>query len=259
MRRFAFLSLAFTALLPALRAQDTDGPVKMEPELPLIIPLTREGPHKVTVKYPILINMSTVVRPGMALRVLYIPPVQEDSENLVVAHMGTMAESFSRGSGETGPHLPPEIAHEIERQRRIVWEVPLNFQLTLAQQPTDQLHLIYSTSGDNRNLDDERLNFFDGLFLGSPHGGVTVLAVEKDSKADKAGLKAGDQILAVSGKTVPEDLAAFPALYVAARKEAQDAGAPDYTFTVRSSGAASGHPISMSMPPSLKNQLMNGF
>ena len=136
--------------------------------------------------------------------------------------------------------------------------MPLNFQLTLAQQPTDQLHLIYSTTGNNRNLDDERLNFFDGLFLGSPSGGVTVLAVEKASNADKAGLKAGDQIVAVNGKPV-NDLEAFPALYVAARKEAQDADAPSYSFTVRSTGEPGSHQINLSMPPSLKNQLMKGF
>ena len=88
------LGLILLDFLPALRAQDTDGPVKMTPELALTIPLTRKG-HDVTVKFPILVNLATVVRPGMTLRVLYVPPVQEESENLEVAHMGTMAESFS--------------------------------------------------------------------------------------------------------------------------------------------------------------------
>jgi hypothetical protein len=258
MRWLLFLLAALA--LPPLGAQDEqDGPIKMQPELALTIPVVHQG-HIVTVKYPILINLATVVKPGMALRVLYIPPVQEDSENLVNAHMGTMAESFSRGSNEgSAPSIPPEIAHELERERRIEWDVPLNFQLALAQMPTDQLHLIYSTSGDNRNLDDERLNFFEGLFLGSPAGGATVLAVEKGSKAEAAGLKAGDQILKVGNYQVPADLAAFPALYVATKQQAKDANATDFTFTVRSRGEQGEHQVKLPMPPSLKSQLMNGF
>jgi hypothetical protein len=232
----------------------------MEPELALAIPLVLKG-HDVMVKYPILINRTAVIRPGMILRVLYIPPEQNDSEDLALAHKGDMEQSFSRSTSSSdsdAPKMSPEMAHFLEGERREVWEVPVNFQLALAQLPTDSLHLIYSTSGDNRNLDDERWNFFEGLFLGSPSGGVSVLAVEIDSKAAKAGFKAGDQILAVGGMNVPS-LESFPNVYAQARQNAKDMNAESFSFMVKSPGESGTHLLNMAMPPTIKSQLMEGF
>jgi hypothetical protein len=258
------LLLAF--FLP-LRAQndgrnEQDGPIKMTPELALAIPLQMKGKHDVMVKFPILINPSTVVRPGMILRVLYQPPVQGDSENLVLAHKGNMENTYARATSSedsSQAKLPPEIAHALEGYRRTVWEVPINFQLALAQLPTESLHLIYSTSGSDADLDDERLIFFDGLFLGSPSGGTSVLAVETGSKADRAGFKAGDRILSVDGAPVPEDLAAFPPIWAAAKQRAKNNNATSFPFAVRSTGETGSHTLNLAMPPRLKSQLMDGF
>ena len=253
-----FLVLVTTVL--RCPAQLDDGPVKMEPELALAIPLQQKG-HDVTVKFPILMNRTTVIKPGMILRVLYNPPQQSDSEDLALAHKGDMEQSFSRSSSSDDsdtPKMSPEMAHFLEGQRRTVWEVPVNFQLALAQLPTDSLHLIYSASGDNRNLDDERWNFFEGLFLGAPSGGVSVLAVEIGSKAAKAGFKAGDQILAIGGINVP-NLEGFPYIYAKARQNATDMNAEIFPFVVRSTGENGNHTLNMAMPPTIKSQLMQGF
>jgi hypothetical protein len=257
--------LALTFLLVAgtfwrASAQD-DGPIKMNPELALAIPLLMVK-HDVTVKYPILINRTTVVKPGMILRNLYIPPTNEDSENLALAHKGDMEEAYSRpvaSSADDGPKIPPEIAHELERQRRVVWEVPINFQLALAQLPTENLHLIFSTSGDNRNLDDERLNFYDGLFLGSPSGGTTVLAVEIGSKAEEAGFKPGDKILSIGGIALPDDLAAFPQVYFTAKEAAKENRATTFPFVVQSAGQPGTRTLNLALPPAIKSLLMEGF
>ncbi len=257
---FRWLFLLPALLLP-LSAQE-DGPVKMTPDLALAIPLLKKG-HDVTVKFPILINPATVVRPGMTLRVLYLPPIQNDSEDLALAHKGNMEQSYSRDAPSTDgkSKMPVEIAREIDRQRKIVWEVPINFQLALAQLPTDNLHLIYSTSGSDRDLDDERISFFDGLFLGSPAGGVSVLAVETGSKADQAGFKPGDRILSVNGTPVPDDPGAFPVIWSNARKRAKENRAPSFPVTVRSAEetGGAGHTLNLPMPPTIKSQLMEGF
>jgi hypothetical protein len=252
--------LALTLAILRCPAQTDDGPVKMEPELALAIPLMQKG-HDVMLKFPILINRTTVIKPGMILRVMYVPPVQTDSMNLVLAHKGNMEQSYSRPTSSEdsdAAKMDPEVAHFIEGQRRTVWEVPVNFQLALAQLPTDSIHLIYSMSGDNRNLDDERWNFFEGLFLGSPSGGASVLAVEIGSKSAQAGFKAGDQILAVGGINVPS-LEAFPDVYVKARQNAQDGNATSFPFVVRSQGESGTHTLNMAMPPTIKSQLMEGF
>jgi hypothetical protein len=256
----AFLPILLFALGLPLRAQlNTDGPVKMTPDLALAIPLVQIK-HDVTVKFPVLINATTVVKPGMALRNIYLPTVRNNnSEDLNAAHMGNMEESYSRAPGEAPQALPSEVAHEIERQRRVDWEVPINFQLALAQLPTDGIHLIYSTSGNDRNLADVRFNFFDGLFLGSPTPGVFVLGVETDSRSDKAGLKAGDQILSVNETPVPAELVAFPAFYYAVRKNAEDSHATSFSLSVRSPGESGSHTVNIATPPTIKSMLMQGF
>jgi hypothetical protein len=253
--------LLLLALSPALRGQlNTDGPIHMTPDLALAIPLV-EVKHDVMLKFPILINANTVVKPGMVLRNIYIPPTNDDSENLVLAHAGTMADAYSRptSGSSSQSQMPPEIARQIEHQRRVVWDEPIYFQIALEQLPTDIAHLIYSQTGDELNLDDQRFDFFDGLFLGSPAGVVTVLAVENGSKADKAGIKAGDQLLSVNGRVLPGDLAAFPETYVAARKDAEGIHASSFPVVVRSTGEAGSHTVNMATPATIKSMLMEGL
>ena len=263
LRRFLPLLLLLT-LLALGRGQDDerdqpDGPIKMNPDLALAIPLLQQG-HDVTLKFPILINPSTVLRPGMVLRVIYVPPMPSESENLATVHKGDLAESYARSNPTTDTAtMSPAMAHEIERQRRTVWEVPINFQLALAQLPTDSLHLIYAPTSDNRNLRDERFSFFEGLFLGSPSPGVWVLGVEVGSKAEQAGFKAGDQILVVSGKAVSTDLSAFPMLYATSRQAAQDGDEASFPFVVRSPPEEGTHTLNFPMPPSIKKMLNEGL
>ena len=103
----------------------------MRPEFPLIFPLTTTGKEgrDVTVKYPVMINPATVLKPGMVLRTMYVlSTYSEGSSDLALAHRGTMEQSYARNAfganaGEGGK-LPPEVAHEIEGYRRTVWEVP---------------------------------------------------------------------------------------------------------------------------------------
>ncbi len=256
-----FLLLLPLALLPPVRGQAamTDGPIKMTPDLALAIPLVVVVKDDVTVKFPILINESTEIKPGMVLRNIYVPPMPDDSENLVLAHQGTQQDAYSRAPSGAATQMPSEVARAIEHERRTVWSVPIHFQLALAQLPTDAAHLIYSQTGDDLNLDDERFDFMDGLFLGSPSGGVTVLAVENGSKADTAGIKAGDQILSVNGRVVPNDLGAFPTVYIAARKDAEDSRATSFPVVVRSTGEAASHTVNMATPAVIKSLLMEGL
>jgi hypothetical protein len=258
--RFLLPLLLLLALPPVLQGQlNTDGPIHMTPDLALAIPLV-ELKHDVTLKFPVLINATTVVKPGMVLRNIYIPPTNDDSENLAIAHAGTMADAYSRpASNNNQSPMPLEIARQIEHQRRIVWDEPIYFQIALEQLPTDIAHLIYSQTGDELNLDDQRFDFFDGLFLGAPAGVVTVLAVENGSKADKAGIKAGDQLLSVNGRVVPGDLAAFPEVYVAARKDAEGIRATSFPVVVRSTGEAGSHTVNMATPATIKSMLMEGL
>ncbi len=235
----------------------------MRPEFPLIFPLVQNG-KDVSVKYPILINPTTVLKPGMVLRVMYVlTSINADgSSDLVLAHKGDADEAYSRsvpGTSSDGPQLPREVSHEIEGYRRTVWQVANNFVLAMAQYPTISMHLIFSPSGDDQHLKDERFSFFDGLLVGLPDGKVTVIAVEKESKADGAGIKAGDEILSVSGFSTQNDLPTFASDYANAKKIARDNELDSYPMTIRSQGSADVRTVNVAMPPRIKSGLMDDF
>jgi hypothetical protein len=256
-----WLSLLLLALIAPLRGQDE--PVHMRPEFPLIFPLAQNG-RNVTVKFPVLVNPTTVLKPGMVLRVMYILTTanQDGSSDLVLAHKGDMEEAYSRpppGSSNDGPKLPPEMAHEIEGYRRTVWDVANNFILAMAQYPTDTMHLIYSPTGKDNDLHDERFSFFDGLLVGLPNGKVTVLAVEKESRAETAGIKAGDEILSVGGASTQNDLATFAAAYSAAKATAKENEVDSYPVTIRAADSGEPRTINVAMPPRIKSSLMDDF
>jgi hypothetical protein len=254
---FLLLALAGTA-----RAQDTDPPIKMTPEFCFTFPVTMLNQHDVTVKYPVMINPVTVLKPGMVLRVIYLPPVQSLSNDLVSAHHGTMEESYTRQTANTAAHaasLPPEMAQEIDRDRKRVWEVPNNFVLAMAQYPTDMMHLVYSPTGKDRidDLVDTSFSFFDGMFIGSPNGGVQVLAVEKGSHADEAGIKAGDEIVSVGSTPMTGNLSLFASSFATAKRLATENEQTGFNVTIRSGGAL--HQAIISLPPALKSFLNDGL
>jgi hypothetical protein len=254
------LFLVILAILAPLRGQDE--PVHMRPEFPLIFPLDQNG-KDVTVKFPVLINPTTVLKPGMVLRVMYIlSNSTEGSSDLVLAHKGNMEQAYARdpaAATRKESNIPPEVAHEIEGYRRTIWQVSNNFILAMAQYPTDVMHLIYSPTGKNQDLHDERFSFFDGLMVGLPNGKVTVLAVEKDSNTEHAGIKAGDEIVSVGGASTPNDLTAFASAYSAAKKTATENEVSTYAMTIRSPGGAEARQVNIAMPPKLKGGLMEGF
>ncbi len=259
LNRICLLALVLAALAP-LRGQD-DAPVKMTPEFCFTMPLAQKG-SDVTVKYPVLMNPSTILKPGMKLRVLYMLSTRDsDPTDLALAHSGDAAAAYARdpaSSTDGKSNLPPEIAHEIEGYRRTIWEVSQNFVMAMAQYPTDSMHLIYEPTSDNRRLDDEIFSFFDGMFVGLPDGKVTVLAVENESKADEAGVKAGDEIVAVGGIPTRNDLSTFANAYAATKHDATVNEVATYSITIRS-GGKDARTINIAMPPSLKGGLMNGF
>ncbi len=262
--RVALLLLTCVFALSA-RAQDAgaaDGPVKMTPEFCFTFPAVQMNPHDVSVKYPVMINPITVLKPGMVLRVIYVPPVQSDSNDLLLAHKGTMEEAYSRDSTATSSErenaLPRDMQHQIDVQRKRVWQVPGNFVLAIAQLPTDVMHLIYSPTGRDRDEDlvDTSFSFFDGMFVGSPDGGVQVLAVEKGSYADQAGVKAGDEITTVGSAPIGGDLNAFASIFSSVKKAAHDNEQSSFPMTLRSGGVT--RTVAVPLTPTIKSFLNGG-
>jgi len=261
LNRIFFFYGILALMIPLWGQAADDGPIKMTPEFALTFPVTQNG-KDVTVKYPVLVNPTTILKPGMVLRVLYILANNTDgSSDLALAHKGNMEQSYSRDtpSSDGQAKMPSELAHELEGYRRTIWQVTQNFVMAMAQYPTDAMHLIYSPTGKGQDMVDERFSFFDGLLVGLPEGKVTVLAVENGSKADKAGIKAGDEIVAVDGASPKNDLATFATVWATAKKTAKYNNAPGFPVTIRAPGQTETHTTSVAMPPTIKSSLMDGF
>lgn len=238
--------------------------IKMTPDLAFAFPLVMSG-KDVSVPYPVMLNPSTILKPGGVLRTMYIlnfRGADDGTSDLALAHKGNMEQSFTRAtmSDDEKSKMPPELSHELEGYRRTVWPVIMNFQLALAQMPTDRLHLIYTPTGMTKDMIDDKLSLLDGMLIGEPDGHVTVLGVENGGKADKAGIKANDQILNVGGTPIKgDDLPAFAAAYAAAKKAAKDNEASSFPITILSGGKGEPHTVEMEMPPTIKSGLMHGF
>jgi hypothetical protein len=253
--------LATAFAVTYLPAQTVDAPVKMTPEFPLVFPLLKKG-DDVTVKFPVMINPTTVLKPGMILRTLYMLQQGTDSTDLSLVHATDQDEAYARTnpSADGQQKMPYELAHQLEGYRRTVWSTPTNFQLAMAQFPTESMHLIYALNGMDRKLLDQRFSFFDGMLIGQPDGSsVVVLAVENDSKAANAGIKAGDEIVAVGGEPTQHDLTTFATVFAEVRKNARDMNAPTYALTIRSPGHSDTHVLNVAMPPTIKSLFMQGF
>lgn len=231
----------------------------MTPELPLAFPFVQIG-HDVHVKYPVMINPTTIITPEAALRVIYLPPrPSNDPNDMTLVHHASMEQAYSRdtSSGKDKSDLPPDVIHALEGMRRTVWNAPNNFQLALAQYPTDYIHIMYGLPRKDKEEDivDQIFSFFDGLFLGLPDGKVTVIAVEDKSKAEQAGIKAGDEIISVGGQPVNGNLNTFANAYAQAKDAAQFSQQATYAMVVRSPGAAE-RTAQLAMPPNLNTDLL---
>jgi hypothetical protein len=229
----------------------------MTPEFCYSFPLL-ENSAGVTVKFPVLVNQATVIKPGMILRCMYVLSFDTGgNSDLELAHKGDQEAAYSRQSisNQEGPKMPAQLAHELEGYRRTVWNVPNNFILAMFQFSTEKLHLIYSPTGSDKDMDDTRFFFFDGLLVGLPDGKVTVLAVEKGSKSEKAGIKAGDVIDAVGGNPTKNDLSTYAAAYVATKDKATEDEVTSYPVTIETGGVA--RTVQVPMPPSLKTNFFD--
>jgi len=88
---------------------------------------------------------------------------------------------------------------------------------------------------------------------------VTVIAVEKESKAANAGIKAGDEIISVGGIPMQGNLASFASAYSSAKKTATDNEVSSYPMTIRPEGKSDPRQVNIPMPPKISGGLMDGF
>ena len=83
--------------------------------------------------------------------------------------------------------------------------------------------------------------------------------MEKESKTEKAGIKAGDEIVSVGGASTQNDLNTFAAAYAVAKKTATENEVSSYPMTIRPGGKGEPQQVDIAMPAKIKGGLMDGF
>jgi membrane-associated protease RseP (regulator of RpoE activity) len=211
-----------------------DLPPQMSPPLALAFPFqTVKG--GVTVKYPVLLNPQPagVVKPGTVLISIYcLEPKNGTPTDLDLVRHAEIENAYSRPVQSSSPtNLSHEEVEQINHAKNGQWTVPNNFILAMAQYSPELMHMICKNASDHYL--DETFRFCDGMFLGLPGAHVAIISVQPDAIAAQAGLKAGDQIVAINGTPVTS-LEGFSRAFASAKQDATDRHKDFYMVSVLS-------------------------
>lgn len=246
----SFISCGF--FVAAACAQD-NRPLDTEPSLALVLPIEK-GLDNVVTKCPILINDATIVPAKAILRVIYVPPRLDDDRLRAIRSKNNSDASWTRDNRlNQSDKLSPSQLALIEVSRNTVWTEVTPFQLALTNLGADDLRMAYiipGTTPENFQFFDQRLNFPEGLILVETSGTVSVLAVDKNKAAAKAGIKAGETITKVGDRPTNGSLATFLDNYHAVRKATTMAMKTSFAMTVKGADGAE-RDVTIKLPPSI--------
>lgn len=185
------------------------GKLETRPHLALAFPFTeRQG--GVGVKFPVLINTKAVIGPEMILRVMYNPPRADDAEVLALQSSANQEVAYSKlhKLKSEKPLSATEMA-VIKISRETHWPVMQMYQLALANLDSKNMRVVW-VNPESMDLFNENIELLHGMLIGNKGSRyVDVLAVEKGSRAEAAGIKPGDQIREIAGTAVRGNLLEF--------------------------------------------------
>jgi len=251
------LATAATLCLP-VAAQD--GPIQSEPEFSLAFPLA-DIPEGVGVSCPVAINTTTVLSPNEVLRVMYVPLSAEDARVVQEQRLEQREVAYTKkhqlDAMETEEsQLSPEARAMLKMIRETHWPNKTMFQLAMAQMNGSDLRVVHANR-QQPELKDSAISLPDGLLVGSESGLVKVLAVEKDSRGEKAGLRANDIILQVDDTRMDGDLSKYLQARAVASKKAKLSSGRRYTMVVQNIEEDASREAVFQLPPSLNTGFMD--
>lgn len=183
--------------------------LETKPHLALAMPFVeRQG--GVGVAFPVMINKQAVILPDKVLRVIYNPPRADDAEVLAIQTRSEKEVAYTKVHKlkSEKPLTEVEMA-VIKIARETHWPSVNMYQLALANLNAKNMRVVW-VDPTTMELYDHNIELPYGLLVGKKGGRfVDVLAVERGSRGEAAGVKPGDKIREIEGVAMTGDLIYF--------------------------------------------------
>ena len=221
----------FTIALSFVANQQALG--ETTPSLGVIYPL-ETSPKGVIFTKSIVLNHETVVEKGSIAQILFQMPQDDDADVKNARRKKTMnlESTFSRSTNakllerqRPEKQLSPIQKAVLERAYTTTWQDPIKFRGFLHKIPLEKLRLVFRSPGST-NARIEPLSLPDGMFLALEDNNVKVLALEKHSRAQKAGVPIGSTLKKINGIDIEPNLRSFLELYYEQKDKAKNEKKP---------------------------------
>ncbi|CAB4244172.1 putative PDZ domain containing protein [Methylacidimicrobium sp. AP8] len=248
------LLLCWSSITIASFGQEAEGPLLTNPPIIAVFPV-EDGPDGVHFRYPVAINDLTVVHPQEKLRTLYVKPELEEKVEEAQHNQEHKEAAYSRKPMPDPLSLTP-AERALEKFTRTVWPSKTTFLQALEVLNGSDIRLIYER-GERKEVRDEPVSLPAGLLLASIDGRITVLAVQPGQKGERGGFQPGDRIITVQGEPFTGSLEEFLEIYRRANLGRRTGEIPSLRFTVFREGHAEPVAVSLPLPPSLQESLLD--
>ncbi len=239
--------LCFALLLcvaSALQALET------KPPLSFAFPMEERGGRVVTTM-PVLASHHDIIPAGAHLHTVYISPAEHEPDANILSLLqkdSRREAAYTRKPQHVDKKSPAQHQYEksLEAMRRQRWQKIQLFQLAFANLAHKTMRITYTPAGD-RKPSESVLDLPNGLLLAEKAGSVVILAVEVGSRAEQAGVKAGEIIRSLNGVPIGS-LSAFSKAWSGQSKSNQ--------FSLLKSGGTV-HSVTLHSPVSLNTSVFD--
>jgi hypothetical protein len=255
---------AVIAILGLLgRAQGQEEKLVLDPPLGQIFPLEAR-PDGVRLKFPVLLNERTILRPDAVLRFVYIDPNaglharggDGDDEGPAPFH------HHSDGVLESNPHGPQVDRDAFPKGDDFApsrgatgeastekWNQAAPYRDALDQAAVIGTTVVYSVPGKPKPQ-STAIDLPDGMLLAEVGNHVQVLGMTADSTAFQGGVRPGDEIRSFQGNMPVVSLKDFLQTYFTVKEAARKGNQP-YSVEVWRPGESRQLTIQIGAPPNL--------
>ena len=272
----AGLALGFFVSLAA-RAQQEQ--LVLDPPLSQVFPLELK-PGGVGVRYPVLLNDHTILRPDAILRFIYLEPngglhagggddnhlralngphgTLQQNDNGTTTHGEGPSGAWGRGDFDEDAGIfdhtksddPKRSKSELQNEK---WGQPDLFAQALDHASDEGTTVVYNLPAQPRPT-TATIDLPEGMLLAEVDGRVRVLALSHESRAFAGGLQPGDEIRSLGGRAVGT-LEDFLRAYAETRRQARVSGISSYAMEVWRPDEGRAVSVQIAAPPSIPSFL----